>query len=396
MNQREKPSPKDQPVSLQPLGHYVTPALPTTGALRMFASKFRQRFSTKTSEPFIADDQHSKASAEKLHGIAATPACGSLQLEIDRTFDAYVSPSSSDSSIQVVVLPPCDESNVMKTWAFESSFDVVDPPSRQSLMGNELVSKPELTGVGVLVIPNLERWFLRSHDGLHAIRALLNSLDHLERKCIIGCNSWAWAFLSKALQVNLLLPSANTLVAFDDVRLHAWLAELALSENEEAINFRSTESGENIFDINEDGALKCNYITILAARSYGVPWVAWHLWRNSIRSVDGELLKKKRTELGNNELSQHTTWLAPLVELTFPTGSTKDQLLVLHALLLHGSLTASELAYVLDGPEYWNLVPSLINAKIIKKEHENVHCHPMAYGVIRDALSTAGYSMDVL
>lgn len=396
MNQSDTQSEIAPPVSLQPVGNFVTPSLPATGAFRLLANKAKQRFSKKKSQPFIADDQHSKASAETLRGIASAPACGSLLSEIDRAFDDWLLSKQPDSLTKVVVLPPGDESNIIETWAQQHTLQILEPPSRHDLLSKIDFSETELKGSGVLVIPRLERWFLRTHDGLRAVRALMSSLDQQDRQCVIGCNSWAWAFLSKAINIDSLLPDAYSPVAFDAVRLHAWLSELALLETRQTINFRSTENGDRIFDIDDEGNLKSEYLKELAARSYGVPWVAWHLWRNSIRSINNEQLQESLPVQKNNAPQKQTTWLAPLTELEFEDGAKKGQLLVLHALLVHGLLSLSELTRVLESVDSCSSVPGLIRAGFIKRGNESMYCNPLAYGVIRDALMSAGFSMDKL
>ncbi len=36
-------------------------------------------------------------------------------------------------------------------------------------------------------------------------------------------------------------------------------------------------------ELNSSGELKSDYLKKLAAHSLGIPWVAWHLWRRSLR-----------------------------------------------------------------------------------------------------------------
>ena len=102
---------------------------------------------------------------------------------------------------------------------------------------------------------------------------------------MIGCNSWAWAFLVKAAGVDVLLPPARTFAAFDAERLPIMVRRSSASTTEQRqVTFRLVRSGEDVLERGCRGQLANSYLRQLAARSVGVPWVAWHLWRTALRA----------------------------------------------------------------------------------------------------------------
>ena len=57
------------------------------------------------------------------------------------------------------------------------------------------------------------------------MRTLLAELGAAKRPVVVGCSSWAWAFLSKATDAALILSDSVTFRAFYAQRLHAWFAQ---------------------------------------------------------------------------------------------------------------------------------------------------------------------------
>ena len=149
-------------------------------------------------------------------------------------------------------------------------------PERIDLIGAAAVgSETELDGDGLLVIPRLEYWFLRQHNGLHALRSLLSRLACAERRCLVGCDSWAWRFLVKGAGADLALPRPGTFEPFDARRLRNWFATLARDSDGVTATFRLAGNGEDVLACDDDGEPRNAHQRQLAARSGGIPWVAW-------------------------------------------------------------------------------------------------------------------------
>ena len=127
-------------------------------------------------------------------------------------------------------------------------------PSRIDLTGLAATGRlPDLTGDGLLVIPQLEHWFLRQRNGLHMVRSLLSQLARTERRCLIGCDSWAWRFIVEGASADLALPRPHTFEHFDARRLRDWFAKLAFDSHGVTATFRLAGNGDDVLACDDDG-----------------------------------------------------------------------------------------------------------------------------------------------
>lgn len=399
-------------LTFQPLKNYDSPQLAAADALQATVARMRALFKGPDDKPFIGDDRLQLSTKKMLDDIVSPPACGPLIGELNVTLVDWIAEDAPLSWIKTIVLPPGDDGGVIETWANQEGHQILLPPQREALISNDPCALPELEGEGVLVIPQLERWFLRHRNGLAIVRALLGALDGLQRHCVIGCNNWAWAFLNKAVGANMVLPDALTFQPFDARRLHHWFSQLSAGSGREDLLFRLTRSGENVMALDNNGELKHDFFIQLAARSRGIPWVAWRLWRRSLRSgtedpneidsaekfAEDKSQSKNTAKNGKRSLiSEQTLWVAALDDFSLPNKNDDTALLVLHALLIHGSLTPQELRQVLPLVGESNVLSALANSGMIERqpgqdgESDQVRCFAAAYPAIRSGLQTAGF-----
>ena len=94
-----------------------------------------------------------------------------------------------------------------------------------------------------VVLPKLGSCYLRHHDGLALIGRLLDWLASTRRRCLMACDSWAWAYLVNALQIDTMLPTPLTLAPLDGRRLQFWLPTLARTNGGRFV-FRDAGNGE--------------------------------------------------------------------------------------------------------------------------------------------------------
>lgn len=379
--------------TFQPLGQFDLPPTPADETIRRFAGSVWRTLRRKTEDPFISDDSLRIATKRNLNRIVPPPACGPLLSEMHATFDQWSQDPEPAHWMQLAVLPPCDQNNIVKVWAAQAGHTLIEPPAREAILrsGAEM-SLPEITGDGVIVIPRLEEWFIRHRNGLHLLRQLLDRLATLERHCVIGCNSWAWGFLEKTVGADLVLPVGVTIQSFDADRLFAWFTQLVESGEAEGKVFRLNKNGEDIFACrNGNGSPDSDFLTTLAARSRGIPWVAWHLWRRSLRLAPED--NKRITEQFPDE---QALWVAELDDFHLPKNHVSVALLALHALLLHNSLTADQLSIVLPSVDESNLLVALVAAEVVVRDGDDYSCAPAAYPTIRQALADAGFPLDRL
>ncbi len=375
----------------QPIGQFNRPPMPTDESLRRAGWKlWRHLRGNPKSDPFIADESLSLANKNQLDKLAAPPACGPLLDELTSTFADWLATPEPAHWVQLVVLPPCDHNDVLRSWAMANKHFIVEPPERTSLLCSK-PSKIELDGSqDLLVLPRMEHWFLRHHLGLNQLQQLLNQLVDIKQHCIVGCNSWAWSYLSKAIQTQLVLPRPLMFEAFDRDRLKSWLTDLSTSDDH-SNTFRFAKSGTEIFGEQAKPRAADDYFATLAARSLGIPWVAWHQWRRSLK-LSSEADDKFKERFPH----ERTVWVAEVGDFSIPSDDMQAGLLILQSLLIHDRLTAVELAATVPGVQCSNVLSALLDAEIVYRDGHELRCVPAAYPAVRASLLAAGFPGDPL
>ena len=374
------------------LGDYTAPTMPTEHAFRGAWNRLKQRVSGP-EEPVLHHAGLDRASLALIDDVADPPDCGPLLQAFDEQFGAWSRDAGAQDRLRTLVVPPCDGSGTLAIWAQTRGHTLLPEPARFDLIGAATAScRPQLTGDGLLVIPRLERWFLRERGGLHALRSLLSQLAGAERRCLVACDSWAWRFIVKSAGANLALPGAQTFEAFDARRLRDWFATLAPNSDGVTATFRLARNGDDVLACNDDGEPRNAYLRQLAARSGGIPWVAWHLWRASLKVSAGEDPLSDRA-LGATADDARTVWVIDIDDVTLPPSNEDRSLLVLQALLIHGALTSAEIDAVLPTTGEPDMLPALLNSGHLQREPGSgrYRIKPTAYPAIREALQAAGF-----
>ena len=135
--------------------------------------------------------------------------------------------STEGSSLLVLVAPPgSGVPDVLEAVAREQQLTILAAPPASELLGDEDAHQRFLQSLNArnnqtLVVPRLERFFLRHEAGLALVQTLVERLMSRHR-VLLGCDSWAWAFLQHAIGIEDLLGSPLTLAPFNAPRLDAW------------------------------------------------------------------------------------------------------------------------------------------------------------------------------
>ena len=200
-----------KPLELIELSDYTAPTMPTEQAFRATWARLKRRMSAP-EDPFLSHSVLDRASLAQINDLAGPPdGAQQLLLTLDEQLGEWSNDAGKHPKLRTLVVPPCDTSGTLATWAKTRGHALLQAPKRSELTGMAAQGwLPDLSGVGLLVIPRLEHWFLRERNGLHAVRALLSQLASTERRCLVGCDSWAWRFIVKAAQADLALPHPHT------------------------------------------------------------------------------------------------------------------------------------------------------------------------------------------
>ena len=388
----------DEPATFVPLTAYVPPSSPVVRLAQRLLRRGR-RILRRDEERAVEDDRLKQASRETIDDYTASPDCSLLAVELDATLGDWAEATGdvvAGDALRLVVIPPGDVEALLETWATRHGHAILEPPRFEQLVARETLELPPLDGDGVLVVPRLEKWFVRHRHGLALARALLAALSLGERRCVVGCNSWAWTYLRRVAEGDLLLPEPLTFAPFDATRLRHWFEELAEAEGTRSVVFRESRTGKDVFARRDDGELDSDFLSGLAARSRGIPWVAWQLWQRSLRTrrVDkddaGE--QERDVDADAREDAENTLWLVEADEFVMPVGHERAARLVLHALLLHGGLDADELARVLPSAGASNVVLALGRAGFVERVEGRYRCAACAYPATFESLATAGFN----
>lgn len=391
----EAAPPEDQ--ALKPLGEYAWPEMPTERTIISIAERVKNWFTQEDDEPMVSADQLRRTEGQERDNAPAAPPCAPLEREIGTALDAWASQVDGQSTQFVLVLPPNQHRALLAEWAEHHDHPLLPTPDRSRLLTE--VNQPfSLEGEGILVIPELSHWFLRHRHGLTQVTRLLSAVSATRRPCIIGCNSWAWAYLCRAASASQWLPQARTFQAFDQHRLHSWLLSLDQCDTSQPTRYRESRTGDDVFQTDENGKCESDYFESLSALSLGIPWVAWNLWQRSVRTVRDDDAPDDDDK--DDDTDQTTLWLVEHKEMVLTEDIRESALFILHALLLHGQLNREQLHHVLpasrSNADMAPVTSKLIENGFIVERQDGLRCTNAAYPAIRRYLEESGFPLDIL
>ena len=338
---------------------------------------------------------------------------------VTAVIDGWLDAKVPGSSNQIFVGPPYHgTSEILTAWAQARGWRLVAAPSPEMILtgGQEWLTQLEEDNEP-LVLPNLEQCFLRHYDGLTLLRRLLDHIISQGRRWLVVCDSWAWAYLSKALKVDTVFPPPFILEAFDQERLKRWFQQLASAWGKDNFVFRQLDSGKYVLppgtrdEVSGDwsqgaDAGDSSFLKNVAAYSRGIPGVAWAVWRHSFGFVDTTAKDGEEKDQGvpASEVINptHPILVTPWSQLNLPGFPFKrispGLLMVLHTLLIHGGLWSRIL------PELLPLSPIeilenlyLLEASgLLKSDQGFWRVTPAGYPAVRQVLQNEGYLTDAI
>lgn len=396
--------------SFIPAPDFEVPAPPATDAargrvLRMWRWLRRLFHDSAASNP-PDETQWDRPSAEKLRSLSPDPdwSAAAHNLAASLGCDWFQQPHPDRSVSVFVGAPGCGIAETMQLLAQQRKLTILAAPLPESLLESQSSNISALQAfddatTDFLVIPNLEGWFLRHESGLNVIQELVGRLTKSPKQVLIGCDSWAWAFLNHVIGIQDILGEPKTLAPFDAIRLDAWFRTEFDRENYE---FRQSDDDEPIFPkCSEKHASKPSprelsaLIRSLAARARGNPSVALELWRSSLRTSNSN---NKNGTSTSAEFSTALWVVAPSEFSPLQLPSEKDRLyrFILHAVLIHGGLALSWLLELLPfaSDEIRCRVSVLCRAGILEELDGKLRVCFTAYPQVRKDLADEGFLTD--
>jgi hypothetical protein len=314
-----------------PLSDYEVPRQVTAeGVVRAWARLWRhgresEREEPKDPEPVPADELSHLVPAVDLDAAAA---------KLGRELESWQERAPSALRSVAVVGPPGSKvQDVVEVWARSADvFQVAAPSSAaldQGLHVPVLPDDPDLP----LVLPPLERLFLRRSGGLDLLRTLLERLMRERRSFVASGSSWSWSYLRETLHERTGFDRVLAPAAYGGDEIRSWLKGMETR----SIVFIDPQGKTDVLKA-EDPVHE--HLRSLASRARGIPGVIASFWAQALCSA------KLEAAVNGVRRCVLPKWEAcSLPEMPHHLG--KPGALLLHALLLHGALDERALASVL-------------------------------------------------
>lgn len=356
-----------------------------------------------------------------LNRAAPTPDSTQILAALMAGLHGWELSSESGQTVQMLVgAPGSGVAEVTTELARQKDWQLMGAPTiRQILAGGDAwldqVTRPKLVP---LVIPQLGKCFLRHQEGLQLLSRLLDWLQTTNRRCLIACDSWAWVYLKKTLQIDVMVPTPLTLAPFDGAKLQFWLPFLANQIHNGRFMFKQVEDGNLIFPLADTYSKAMahfqapgeverygDWITVhhffrqLAAYGRGLPGVIWQLWRQSLEIDIDSKIDRLKSEAALGDDKRYTVWVQSWSRLQLPglpSGLGTNESLVLHTILLHGGASAALIADLtpLSHNEVRQILQMFFRHNLLEKNEDVWQVSLQAYPTVRSYLANEGYLVD--
>lgn len=410
-----------------PLEQFAKPPEPTKEVIRKgMLGLWEKVWRTSTPHDTVDIQKDLKAIPRSLlDHLVSTPDWYGAVSALQDTLKDWVNAEHADPNGQIIIGAPYSGiTQVVTWWGMAQKWRIIDPPTPEQIWegGNSWLAQWTQEQNTGLVIPALERCYLRHHNGLTLLRQLIDWLWSHRCQHVIGCDSWAWSYLCRALHIDKFFSSPLTLEALDAERLHSWFYSLSLSSLKRHMVFRQADNGQFVLSPFEEKPVSSGYkqrqstetdtqkmskevtdfLKHIAAYSRGIPGIAWTIWRHSLLCPPDEgAIEEEAQEVARYDTGR-TIWVKPWSQLALPTipGEIKQPyLFVLHTLLLHKGLSLQLLLSLLplSSMEIIQALHTLRGAGLLEVDQEGIwRVTSLGYPAVRQFLHDEGYLVDVL
>ena len=399
--------------AVPPLWQYVLitdfhpPASPVTESVKKRLAGFRRLFlrgEPEQESPFKASDDLRALPEWQCKRVAPEPEWRASAEALTLELQDWLDQEKPGKPVIVLVGPPHGgHAATLSAWAEQQGWPVLPPPSAEQILAGDDTWPSGHGSAGTLwVFPTLVRAYLRHAEGLSLVRRFLDRVCSGDLgRGIIGCDSWAWAFLRRVWRGRL--PVTLTLQACDKDRLADHFRQLADPSGDRPILFRQSDNGRYVLEPPEaeaaSGVETSNFLQLLAAHSRGILGVARAAWRASLQTEPDEKLTEEPPDKSARRMAGQTVWVLPWSQISFPalpSGAGRDEAVVLHTLLLHNGLPLELMQQLLP------LSPSQVMETLLRLEDSGLAVQAdtvwqvaqRGYPAARQFLQGNGYLID--
>lgn len=383
-----------------PWKEYESPADPATDTAQGWWRKLLLRLRDDADDADALTERLRNAEAlpaAELDRIAPSPGVDGEASALGEALRPWMDANSADEPIRFVVGPPHSLlSPTLEAWARTAVWRLIPPPTPEEIMSGDERWLDAIERHGAdWVLPCLERTYLRHAQGLDLLRRFIDDA-YAGRfgRGLIGCNSWAWAFLRHVWRGRL--PRALSLQALDAEGLERLFREALATNAGRAVRFANADDGCPVLRSADAGDGKKEpdaLVTRLAARSRGIVGVAHAIWRHSLRNRPA----KEGEKDGDDDAD--TFWVTPWSRLelpTLPSEARHEHAFVLHALLLHNGATADVLGELLPMSDMHQseILHLLEDAHLVEQRDGHWQVSALGYPAVRAFLVGGDYLVD--
>jgi len=384
---------------------YTLPSAPigyTSAKDRILATLQKFWPSAKQTSPLLEEKEELRnLSPERVQAILPTLEWHDPAVALRAAIGTWLDAEEPANQVVFLVGPPYSGvSDILTDFAPLVGWQVVDAPMpAQILSGNDEVLRPVIEQDEPCVIPSLEHWFLRHALGLDLIRRLFSALDQRNQRCLVGCDSWAWAYFREVLDRKH--SRVLCLQSFGEDRIEDWVISNIDREQTHIPWIREYGTGKYVLapeQKEENGFESSDFLAHLAAYSRGIPGVSWHLLKTAFQSLpEKDIADEEQTD----EIRQRHggVWIAPWAQFMkpgVPELGNPVTLFVLHALLLHHGLSSELLIELLpvDADRVLRTLSLLRQELIVKKEQDQWQVADVGYPAVREFITSKSYLTD--
>jgi len=396
----------------EPLIHYVPitdyqlPAAPITHNARERLASFRKLFQSRKLEqeaPLKSKENLAAVPLCLLDCIAPAPDWGQFADALRVELSAWL---TNDNPLQSVVLivgtPNSGNKETLEVLAGRLGWRLLRPPTSEQILGGD---ESWLTGQGEddkrpWALPALEDIYLRHAEGVTLVRHFLDdALSGKLGKGIIGCDSWAWAYINRLWRGRI--PTTLALQSFDEKKLTTHLRMVTHASGARQLLFRQSDNGKYVLPIQEVDVLSgetSNFLQILGAYSRGSIGVALEIWRGSLLAEPSENLSEEN-QIEKPDLPHQTVWVIPWNQIEFPSlpgDAGRDDAFVLHTLLVHNGLPLDLLTLLLplSSNQTMETLYRLEERGVVVFVPNLWRVSPLGYSAVRHFLQNNSYLVD--
>ena len=394
-----------------PLWDFVTlkeyqlpPAVLDASAVRRGVRGFVRNLLGRKREaqsPFSTEQNLQTLGEAQLSRLVPQPQWAPVAQALQQQLNNWMSQESPTKSVLFLVGPPYSgRRETLEALAERDAFVQVTAPGSRAIVDCDNRWFKSWPRKRVWILPQLEKVYLRQADGLDLVReflarALLGELG----QGIVGCDSWAWAFLRYVWAGR---PSfCQTIQAFDHQRLMRLFTPAEQSNVKH--RFRHSDNGAYVLppsdEVCHDSAkVSTGFLEKLAAYSRGNPGVAGAIWRRSLQCLPEGAAGSEVSEVDPHH--RDTVWVKSWERVQHPevpADAGMVEATVLHGLLLHDGLSVAQLAAMLPDSraQISETILYLVEAGLVQPDEANCwRVAPAGYPAVRAFLQINDYLVD--